>query len=207
MARRKRDSAAIARKARITKARKVLKAWADGRIHLELLTPGVGLRIRGTIRQLGDEPESDEFLFVSNSREVTSTIDLGLWKGIAVERRPWISVHLNFEVSGGRGLTLVEEYVADSRASEISSLLEQLRLWARLQTRLISSFEFSFASSYWPGTLHEHAPGVFALVNKEAGQMHLINTAQCGSIEMERTNERTDRDVDIQDRTLPVRHL
>ena len=101
---RARDSAATARKSRITKARKVLKKWADEDIRLELLTQGVGLRVRGTVKQLGDDPGADNFLFVSDSREITSMIFLDSWESIVVERGGPFGprVHLSSE----KGLTV-----------------------------------------------------------------------------------------------------
>jgi hypothetical protein len=185
-----RDSAAIAQKARITKARKVLKNWADSQVQLELLSPGVGIRVRGTIRQLGDL--RNEFVFVSASREISSTIFLGMWTGIAVEHKEPFGtrVYLKPDVAGDHGVTL-QEAGGGPKKPELASVLKQLGLWAKLQTRLISSFEFPFASSFWTGTIKEYSPGVFSLTSRDANQAHLIDTALCGGMGIDRVKGRT----------------
>jgi hypothetical protein len=183
-----RDSAAIAHKARVTKAGKVLKKWSDDGTDLELLTPGVGLRVRGTIRHLGN---AGDFLFVSASREVTCMIFLGSWKSVVVERGGPIEprVHLRPDLASDHGLTLVPEH--SFKGSEMSAVLEQLGLWVKLQTKLMSSFEFPFAGTYWTGTIKEYSPGVFVLANEDADQEHLIDTARCGRWQLERIKEHT----------------
>jgi hypothetical protein len=188
-----RDSAAIAQKTRLAKVRKTLKEWADGSVRLELLIPGAGLSVRGIIKHLGDDPEDDGFLFVSASREVTSTIFLMMWKASFVKREGPLGtrVYLCSGVSGKEGLTLAEEGNRESETNKMATLLEQLRLWAKLRTGLISSFEFPFVGTYWTSGIEEYKPGIFALVNKDSNQFHLIDTARCGQVEIKRTDAET----------------
>lgn len=179
-----RDSAAIAQKSRITKARKVLDKWADTKAHLKLLMLGGTLIVKGTIEQLGFD---DNFQFVSDSRDVYGMIFLRSWKSVVVERQGSFgnAVHLSSLIAGDNGLTLIEDHSRSPKADEMSSLLKQLRLWVRLQAKLLTAFQFDFTCSYWTGTVEERSPGQFTLHNKDANQTYVVDPARCDRVEIE----------------------
>jgi hypothetical protein len=185
-----RDSAAIAQKSRITKARKILEKWAGTKAHLKLLMLGGTLRVQGTLEQLGFD---DNFQFVSDSRDVYGMIFLRSWKSVVVERQGSFgnAVHLSSLIAGDNGLTLIEDHSRRPKADEMSSLLKQLRLWIKMQAKLLTAFQSDFACSYWTGTIEERSPGLFALHNKDANQTYLVDTTRCDRVKIEEVKGNT----------------
>jgi hypothetical protein len=177
---------------RKAKARKQLSLWACEQTPIEFCAVNSSLKIRGTIRNLNLDDRNEDFLFVSDSREISSFLPLLLWEKVTAESVGPLGTSVHFHPGKFHpGLTLSERGVRFDSAEEIRAATEQLRLWAKLRVALSMLNETPLVTTYTKCEVAEYSETTFAFLAHDSRQIHTLDLTGCGMIRVETAGEST----------------